>query len=90
VFRLRAPYYAEQVRREVVAQFGETSVLQDGLQIETPAQLGFAAAAHDAIDAAVRKLDRRQGWRGPVATSPTSRPARPSASAPRPATAPPR
>ena len=67
VFRLRAPYYAEQVRREVVAQFGETSVLQDGLQIETPAQLGFAAAAHDAIDAAVRKLDRRQGWRGPVA-----------------------
>lgn len=70
VFRLRAPYYAEQVRREVVERLGEASVLQDGLQIETPAQLGHAAAAHDAIDAAVRKLDRRQGWRGPVAHLP--------------------
>lgn len=68
VFRLRAPYYAEQVRREVMERFGETSVLQDGLQIETPAQLDYAEAAHDAIDAAVRKLDRRQGWRGPVAS----------------------
>ncbi|MBL9101292.1 MAG: PBP1A family penicillin-binding protein [Myxococcales bacterium] len=67
VFRLRAPYYAEQVRREVVDRFGEASVLQDGLQIETPAQLSYSEAAHDAIDAAVRKLDRRQGWRGPVA-----------------------
>jgi penicillin-binding protein 1A len=67
VFRLRAPYYAEQVRREVMERFGEASVLQDGLQIETPAQIGFAEAAHDSIDAAVRKLDRRQGWRGPVA-----------------------
>lgn len=67
VFRLRAPYYAEHVRREVGSKFGEAAVLQDGLQIETPAQLGLGAAAHDAIDAAVRKLDRRQGWRGPVA-----------------------
>lgn len=67
VFRLRAPYYAEQVRREVVDRFGEASVLQDGLQIETPAQLSYSAAAHESIDAAVRKLDRRQGWRGPVA-----------------------
>ena len=67
VFRLRAPYYAEHVRRAVGGKLGEASVLQDGLQIETPAQLGLGAAAHDAIDAAVRKLDRRQGWRGPVA-----------------------
>ena len=59
--------HAEHVRREVGDKFGEAAVLQDGLQIETPAQLGLGAAAHDAIDAAVRKLDRRQGWRGPVA-----------------------
>ena len=67
VFRLRAPFYAEHVRREVAARFGEAAVLQDGLQIETPAQLELDAMAHTAIDAAVRKLDRRQGWRGPVA-----------------------
>ena len=39
VFRLRAPYYAEHVRRAVGDKLGEASVLQDGLQIETPAQL---------------------------------------------------
>ncbi len=67
MFRLRAPYYAEHVRREIAGRLGEAAVLQDGLQIETPAQLGLGAAAHEAIDGAVRKLDRRQGWRGPVA-----------------------
>lgn len=67
VFRLRAPFYAEHVRREIGGRFGEAAVLQDGLQIETPAQLELGSAAHEAIDGAVRKLDRRQGWRGPVA-----------------------
>ena len=67
VFRLRAPFYAEHVRRAVTDSLGEAAVLQDGLQIETPAQLELGAAAHEAIDHAVRKLDRRQGWRGPVA-----------------------
>jgi len=67
VFRLRAPYYAEHVRREIAGRLGEAAMLQDGLQIETPAQLELGAMAHDAIDGALRKMDRRQGWRGPVA-----------------------
>ncbi len=67
VFRLRAPFYAEHVRREIAERFGESVMLQDGLQIETPAQLDLGVMAHAAIDAAVRKIDRRQGWRGPVA-----------------------
>ncbi len=67
VFRVRLPYYAEQVRREVAETFGEAAVLQGGLQIETPAHAELGGAAHDVIDGALRKLDRRQGWRGPVA-----------------------
>jgi penicillin-binding protein 1A len=67
VFRLRAPFYAEHVRREIAERFGEAAMLQDGLQIETPAQLDLGVMAHAAIDTAVRKIDRRQGWRGPVA-----------------------
>lgn len=67
VFRLRAPYYAEHVRREAAARFGDAAVLQDGLQIETPAQIEMGAQAHGAIDSALRRIDRRQGWRGPVA-----------------------
>lgn len=67
VFRLRAPYYAEHVRREAGARFGDEAVLQDGLQIETAAQLEMGAQAHAAIDSALRRIDRRQGWRGPLA-----------------------
>ncbi|MEZ4383160.1 MAG: PBP1A family penicillin-binding protein [Nannocystaceae bacterium] len=70
VFRLRAPYYAEQVRRELIDAFGEEAVLARGFQIETPAELEMHAQAHAAIDQHVRRLDRRQGWRGPVAHLP--------------------
>jgi penicillin-binding protein 1A len=70
VFRLRAPYYAEQVRRGLIDEFGEEAVLARGFQIETPAELEMHAQAHAAIDHHVRRLDRRQGWRGPVAHLP--------------------
>jgi penicillin-binding protein 1A len=67
VFRWRAPFYAEHVRQLVVEQLGEDAVLTDGLVIESAANLVLEAAAARALDHAVRKLDRRQGWRGPVA-----------------------
>ena len=70
VFRQRLPYYAEHVRRAVIDLLGEERVLQDGLRIETPAELPAGALAHAAIQRAVRRLDRRQGWRGPVAHLP--------------------
>ncbi len=66
VFRQRAPFYAEHVRRTVSEKFGDEAVLTGGLQIETPAQLQLAVWGHAAIDRAVRKLDRRQGYRGPL------------------------
>ncbi len=65
VFRLRDPYYAEHVRRQVSEQLGDEAVLKGGLQIETPADLQTARWAHAAIDKAIRKIDRRQGYRGP-------------------------
>ncbi len=66
VFRQRAPYYAEHVRREVSQSLGDDAVLTGGLQIETAAQLQLGVWGHAAIDRAVRKLDRRQGYRGPL------------------------
>lgn len=68
VFRLRAPYYAEHVRRAVIERFGEEAVLSGGLQIETPAELLQGELAHAMIGRHVRRLDRRQGWRGPLAS----------------------
>jgi penicillin-binding protein 1A len=66
VFRARAPYYAEEVRRRIVAELGEPAVLQDGLQIETAVELQMQQMAETAVDEHLRKLDHRHGWRGPV------------------------
>jgi penicillin-binding protein 1A len=66
VFRARAPYYAEEVRRRIVAELGEPAVLQDGLQIETAVELQMQQMAEEAVDEHLRKLDHRHGWRGPV------------------------
>ena len=70
VFRWRAPYLAESVRRQLAATLGERTLLEDGLRIETALDLDAQRWAEAAVDRAVRKLDRRQGWRGPVAHVP--------------------
>jgi len=66
-FRARAPYYAEHVRQAVAAELGEEAVLTEGLQIETPVELPLVARASLEIDRGLRRLDNKQGWRGPVA-----------------------
>jgi penicillin-binding protein 1A len=66
-FRWRDPFYAEHVRQDVTELLGEDAVLQDGLQIETPASLELRSQASSSIDKALRRMDRRQGYRGPVA-----------------------
>jgi len=65
-FRARAPYYAEHVRQTVAATLGEEAVLTEGLQIETPVELALEASASLEIDQGLRKLDTKQGWRGPA------------------------
>ncbi len=67
VFRKRAPFFAETVRQKLVERFGERAILEDGLRVETPLDPFAGAEARRAVDAAVRRLDRRQGFRGPEA-----------------------
>jgi penicillin-binding protein 1A len=67
LFRARAPYYAEHARQVVIDALGEEAVLRDGLQIETAVEMPLSNMADRAVDVAVRKLDQRQGFRGPVA-----------------------
>lgn len=66
-FRARAPYYAEHVRQAVATALGEEAVLTEGLQIETPVDLPLQARASLEIDRGLRRLDAKQGWRGPAA-----------------------
>jgi penicillin-binding protein 1A len=66
-FPERMPYYAEHVRRWLVAQpdIGLEGLLTGGLRVETAAEPSFEAGAYENIDYGTRKQDKRQGWRGP-------------------------
>jgi penicillin-binding protein 1A len=67
LFRARSPYYAEEARQRVVEALGEEALLTEGLQIETTLESQLQDMAARAVDKATRKLDQRQGFRGPVA-----------------------
>jgi membrane carboxypeptidase/penicillin-binding protein len=66
-FRERSPYFAEHVRRDIAKRFGEKSLWEGGLEIETTLVPWIDESAQENVDFSLRKLDKRQGWRGPVA-----------------------
>ncbi len=61
-----APYFTEQVRREVIERYGERALLEDGLQVYTTVNLQFQHDAQVALRNGLHQLDRRQGFRGPL------------------------
>ncbi|MEL0196305.1 MAG: penicillin-binding protein 1A [Rhodobiaceae bacterium] len=61
-----APYFAEEVRREVVAMFGEDMLYTGGLSVRTTLDPTLQEAARMALERGLEALDRRQGWRGPL------------------------
>ena len=96
-FRMYAPYFTENVRRDVARRYGDQELWQEcqrlggpnvsaakeacgkaqresdkklaeaGFEIETTVVPWVDAAAQENVDFGLRKLDKRQGWRGPVA-----------------------
>jgi penicillin-binding protein 1A len=66
-FRDRSPYFAEHVRRDIGKRYGEKALWEGGLQVETTLVPWADMVAQENIDFSLRKLDKRQGWRGPVA-----------------------
>ncbi len=62
-----APYFAEQVRRELVKKYGQKGFYEGGYRVETTVLPWLDVLAQENVDHAVRKLDKRQGWRGPEA-----------------------
>jgi penicillin-binding protein 1A len=66
-FRLNAPYFTEQVRRDIARRYGDKKLWEGGLQVDTTVVPWIDASAQENVDFGLRKLDKRQGWRGPVA-----------------------
>lgn len=69
-----AGYFLEEVRRQLLADFGETaeegpnSVYAGGLWVRTSLDPEMQIAARDALRAGLRRYHGNRGWSGPIAT----------------------
>jgi penicillin-binding protein 1A len=63
-----APYFVEHVRRSIEERHGEELLYYGGLKIETTAGLEANRAADRAVKRGLFEMERRKGFRGPVAT----------------------
>ncbi|HEV2674385.1 MAG TPA: penicillin-binding protein 1A [Aliidongia sp.] len=61
-----APYYTEEVRRELLQRFGEDRVYKSGLSVRTSLDPILQSYADKALRDGLVTYDRRHGWRGPV------------------------
>ena len=62
-----APYYADEVRRELEAKFGVAGLKQGGLTVRTSLDPVMQEDAEKALQFGLMAYDRRHGWRGPLA-----------------------
>src|SRR5690606_27446511 len=63
----RADVFAEEVRRELMRQFGEKAVYRGGLSVRATLDPVMQTYAEAAFREGLVAYDRRHGWRGPVA-----------------------
>ena len=68
-----APYYAEEVRRELLHKFGNEGLYRGGLSARTSLDPNLQIAAEKALQDGLMDYDRRHGWRGPLAKDKLSR-----------------
>lgn len=61
-----APYFLEEVRKELEQQYGAKQLYENGLSIQTGLDLRLQEAANRALDDEVRRIDRMRGWRAPT------------------------
>ncbi len=64
---VEAPYFAEEVRRELVDRFGDGALYEGGLSVRTTLDPHLQRIAQLSLRDGLVAYDRRHGWRGPVA-----------------------
>ena len=60
-----APYFLEEVRKEIESRYGAKALYENGLTIQTALDLRLQEAANRALDAGVRRVDHIHGFRKP-------------------------
>ena len=58
-----APYFLEEVRKELEARYGAKKLYESGLAVQTALDLRLQAAATSALDEGLRRIDKRRGFR---------------------------
>ena len=66
----KADFFAEEVRRKLVEQYGSDVLYEGGLYVKTTVDPSMQAKADAALRKALTDYDKRHGWRGPVAHFP--------------------
>jgi len=61
-----APYFLEEVRKELEGRYGAKKLYEHGLSVETALDLRLQEAAAKALDEGLRRIDRRGGFRKPA------------------------
>jgi len=61
-----APYFVEEVRKYLERTYGAKKLYEQGLTVETSLDLPLQEAATAALDAGLRRLDKRRGFRKPT------------------------
>jgi penicillin-binding protein 1A len=59
-----APWFQEEVRRELEKRFGTDEVHEDGLRVETTLDLNLQQTANRAVADGLAAYERRHGWKG--------------------------
>lgn len=64
--RVAAPYFAEEVRRDLEKQYGAKALYEGGLAVRTTLDPRLQDLAQDTLRDGLMAYDHRHGWRGPV------------------------
>ncbi|HRK97675.1 MAG TPA: penicillin-binding protein 1A [Alphaproteobacteria bacterium] len=62
-----APYFAEEVRRELIKDYGSDALYGGGLSVRTSLDPRLQSIAETSLQNGLMEYDRRHGWRGSVA-----------------------
>lgn len=61
-----APYFVEEVRKELEQRYGAKQLYENGLSIQTGLDVRLQEAANRALEEGLRRIDKMRGWRKPA------------------------
>src|SRR5215213_1384552 len=60
-----APYFIEEVRKELEQRYGAKQLYENGLSVQTGLDASLQDAVNRALDDGLRRIDKARGWRKP-------------------------